>query len=225
MNATTALLISSLALATTACGDDSTTGSGGGGGAGSGGAAATSGSSTAGPGPTTGSMTTSSTGAGGAGECDEACGPGTSCQLCADPLFPEDATYQCAPLDPEPTAAEFRCGEDNCARGDEVCIVGDYVFDEIVCGEPERCRGIAETCDDCACAIERIDRTFCVAECTDDGAGAVSIAGTDNQGSDCLNCTDPGEPCAADSDCCALDGVDAFCNQAGACQEDDGGGK
>ncbi len=231
MDTTKALFFATLTLAIAACGDDPAGGSGtgGGGGGGSGGAAstgATFSSVAAGPGP--GSTTTSSagsTGTGGADECDPACGAGTSCQLCADPLFPEDAAYECAPLDPDPTAEEFRCGEENCARGDEVCIEGDYVFDQILCGEPQWCRGIAEACDDCACAIERIDSSFCVEVCSDDGAGAVYISGSDLQGFDCLNCTDPGEPCTDDAECCALDGLDAFCNDAGECQEDDGGGK
>jgi len=229
MNTMKGSLVGAMALAIAACGDDGGGSGTGGGGSGSGGAAATSTgamSSGAATGPTTGSTTSASTGAGGMDECSGACGSGTSCQLCADTLFPEDAEYECATLDPEPTPQQFRCGEDNCARSDEVCIVGDYVFEEIVCGEPERCRAIDEACDDCACAVERINSTFCVGECTDDGAGAVFIAGTDLQGSDCLNCTDPGDPCTEDFECCALDGLDAFCNAGGECEVDEeGGGK
>lgn len=212
-----ALLLGTMTLAIAACGDDTGGGSGTGGGTGSGGA----GGGAGGAGSTT---TASSTGgAGGGDDCNDACGNGMSCQLCADPLFPEDAAYECAHLDPEPTAEEFRCGEDNCARGNEICIVGDYVFDEIVCGEPERCRGIAEACDDCACAIEHVDSHFCAEACTDDGAGAVFISGSDLQGSSCLNCTDPGDACTEDAECCALDGLDAFCNDSGQCELDEDG--
>jgi hypothetical protein len=229
MNVSKVLLSATLALALPACGDDTSaeTGAGGGGGDQTASSSSTSASSTtasgtssaSGSGATSGS-TSSSSGAGGADECGNACEAGTSCQLCFEDGVRE-GSYDCARLDPEPTADEFRCGEENCARSAEICISGDYVFDEVVCGEPERCRPFAR-CDDCACAIENMNGNYCMKSCTDDGNGAIVIGGSDLSGSDCMNCLDPGEPCTGESRCCGLDGLDAFCNEEGVCEEGDG---
>ena len=136
--------------------------------------------------------------------------------MCFDPLFPEDTELTCAPFDPTPTADEFRCGEVNCDRRVEVCVIGDHVMDELVCGAPGRCQAIGEPCDGCDCAVPQIGSTFCVESCEDDGAGQLEVVGNVSQGR-CLNCGGSGASCTVDADCCALDGLDGFCTVDGVC--------
>ncbi|WP_434048450.1 MULTISPECIES: hypothetical protein [Sorangium] len=127
-------------------------------------------------------------GGGGGMACgDRVCGAHQICESCQTDDEGEPPAFYCTDVEPEPSADEFRCAQENCDRGTEVC---EHVAEFLGCDGHDLCRALPayDGCTDCDC-IEAyfaggVNGTgfgdgaprLCLDACTGVGEGAIRVS-------------------------------------------------